>query len=38
MNDRYKNIDNDPRGKWKPSAFSVKSYSKDYDYEITTPV
>lgn len=37
MNDRYKNIDNDPRGVWKPSDFSVKTYSKEYDYPITTP-
>lgn len=37
MNNRYKNIDNDPRGPWKPGCFSVKTYSKDYDYPITTP-
>lgn len=37
MNKRYKNPDNDPRGPWKSSDFSVKTYSKDYDYPITTP-
>ncbi len=36
MNERYKNIDNDPRGPWKPGGFSVKTYSKDYDYPIET--
>ncbi len=34
---RYKNPDNDPRGPWKPADFSVKTYSKEYDYKITTP-
>lgn len=37
MNSRYKNIDNDPRGPWKPSDFSVKTYSKNYDYPIKLP-
>ena len=37
QNDRYKNPDNDPRGKWKSSDLSVKTYSPDYDYPITTP-
>ena len=36
-NSRYKNPDNDKRGPWKPADFSVKTYSKDYDYPITTP-
>ncbi|WP_418262112.1 site-specific DNA-methyltransferase [Flavobacterium faecale] len=36
-NSRYKNLDNDIRGPWKSSDFSVKTYSKEYDYEITTP-
>lgn len=36
-NARYKNPDNDPRGVWKPSDMSVKTYSKDTDYPITTP-
>ena len=34
---RYKNPDNDKRGPWKPSDFSVKSYSAAYDYPITLP-
>ena len=37
MNSRYKNPDNDPRGDWKSSDFSVKTYSKDYDYPIKLP-
>ncbi len=37
MNARYKNLDNDPRGDWKPGGFSVKTYSKEYDYPIETP-
>jgi len=37
QNARYKNPDNDPRGEWKSSDFSVKTYSKDYDYPITLP-
>ncbi|MBL7738420.1 MAG: site-specific DNA-methyltransferase [Chitinophagaceae bacterium] len=37
MNKRYSNPDNDPRGSWKPGGFSVKTYSKDYDYPIETP-
>ncbi|MEI9908712.1 MAG: hypothetical protein WDO71_03010 [Bacteroidota bacterium] len=37
MNNRYSNPDNDPRGVWKPGGFSVKTYSKDYDYPIETP-
>lgn len=36
-NANYKNIDNDPRGPWMRSDFSVKTYSKDYDYVITLP-
>lgn len=37
MNDRYSNPDNDPRGDWKSSDLSVKTYSRSYDYPITTP-
>ncbi|MFP4547382.1 MAG: site-specific DNA-methyltransferase [Fidelibacterota bacterium] len=37
QNKRYKNPDNDPRGKWKSSDLSVKTYSENTDYEITTP-
>lgn len=33
----YKNPDNDPRGPWTSSDFSVRTYSSDYDYPITTP-
>ncbi len=37
QNDRYTNRDNDPRGVWKPADMTVKSYSANYDYPITTP-
>ena len=37
MDARYKNPDNDPRGPWKSSDMSVKTYSANYDYPITTP-
>ena len=37
MDARYKNPDNDPRGVWKSSDLSVKTYSANYDYPITTP-
>lgn len=37
QNARYKNPDNDPRGPWKSSDFSVKTYSANYDYPIITP-
>ena len=37
MNSRYTNRDNDPRGAWKSSDLSVKTYSAAYDYPITTP-
>lgn len=33
----YKNPDNDSRGVWTSSDFSVRTYAEDYDYEITTP-
>ncbi len=36
-NARYSNPDNDPRGVWKPSDMSVKTYNADSDYPITTP-
>ncbi len=36
-NARYSNPDNDPRGPWKPSDMSVKTYNKESDYPITTP-
>lgn len=34
---RYKNPDNDPRGLWKSGDLSVKSYSENCDFQITTP-
>jgi adenine-specific DNA-methyltransferase len=34
---RYKNPDKDPRGPWKATDFSVKTYSASNDYPITTP-
>lgn len=37
MNARYKNPDNDARGPWKASDFSVRTYSKKNDYPITLP-
>lgn len=37
MDNRYKNPDNDPRGVWKPSDCSAKTYTPSCDYSITTP-
>ncbi|MBC7187514.1 MAG: site-specific DNA-methyltransferase, partial [Calditrichaeota bacterium] len=34
---RYQNPDNDPRGPWMSDNLSVKTYSPEYDYPITTP-
>lgn len=36
-NARYQNPDNDPRGVWKPSDMSVKTYNVACDYPITAP-
>ena len=36
-NARYQNPDNDPRGAWKPSDLSVKTYNAACDYPITAP-
>ena len=36
-NARYSNPDNDPRGVWKASDISVKTYNPACDYPITTP-
>ena len=36
-NARYSNPDNDPRGPWKPSDMSVKTYTASCDYPIETP-
>ena len=37
QNQRYKNDDGDPRGKWIGDNLSVKSYMEKYDYPISTP-
>lgn len=34
---RYLNPDDDPRGPWKPSDLSVKTYTAENDYKISTP-
>ena len=36
-NARYKNPDNDPRGRWKSDNLTVKTYSEKYDYPVKTP-
>ena len=36
-NERYKNLDNDPRGVWISDNLTVKTYSEKYNYPITTP-
>ena len=36
-NARYSNPDNDPRGVWKASDMSVKTYTASCDYPIVTP-
>ena len=36
-NARYSNPDSDPRGVWKPSDMSVKTYNAECDYPITAP-
>lgn len=36
-NARYQNPDNDPRGNWKPSDMSVKTYTASCDYKIVAP-
>jgi len=37
MDKRYSNPDNDPRGSWTSSDFTVKTASDAYMYPITTP-
>lgn len=37
MDKRYRNPDNDPRGIWTSGDLSVKTYSAETDYPITTP-
>ena len=34
---RYKNLDDDERGKWISGDLTVKTYSEKYDYPITSP-
>mgnify|MGYP000903850517 CR=1 FL=1 len=34
---RYKNPDNDPRGPWMSDNLTVKTFTEDYYYPITTP-
>jgi adenine-specific DNA-methyltransferase len=36
-NERFSNLDNDPRGVWASSDLTVKTYNAKYDYLITTP-
>lgn len=36
-NSRYKNPDGDPRGAWASDNLTVKTYSENYNYVITTP-
>lgn len=36
-NARYTNPDHDPRGPWKPTDLSVKTYAAAQDYPITVP-
>ena len=37
MNSRYQNPDNDPRGPWASSDFTVRTFSESGNYAITTP-
>ena len=37
VNSRYKNMDNDYRGRWCAGSLTAKTYSEKYDYPITTP-
>lgn len=37
MDDRYSNLDNDPRGVWASSDLTARTYSAACDYPITTP-
>lgn len=37
MNSRYKNLDNDPRGPWKPGDVLVKTFSETGVFGITNP-
>ena len=35
--ERYKNLDNDPRGAWQSDNLTVATYNAAYDYAIITP-
>lgn len=35
--ERYKNLDNDPRGPWQSDNLTVATYNKKYDYPIKKP-
>ena len=37
QNRRYRNIDNDPRGAWKPGGLDARNYYSEGTYPITTP-
>jgi len=37
QNKRYRNIDNDPRGPWKPGGIDARNYYSEGTYSITTP-
>ncbi|MFW9800536.1 MAG: site-specific DNA-methyltransferase [Candidatus Thorarchaeota archaeon] len=37
VDSRYKNPDGDARGPWTSSDMTVRTYNKNYDYEIMTP-
>ncbi|MBN2286335.1 MAG: site-specific DNA-methyltransferase [Tissierellales bacterium] len=37
LNGTYSNPDGDPRGPWVSSDMTVKSYTPEYDFPITTP-
>lgn len=36
-NARYRNLDNDPRGPWKPSDMTARNYYSKGLYEVTSP-
>ena len=36
-NARYGNLDNDPRGEWKPGDMTARNYYADGQYEVTSP-
>ncbi|MCS3856415.1 MULTISPECIES: site-specific DNA-methyltransferase [Salinibacter] len=36
-NSRYKNLDNDPRGRWTSSDLTARNYYEDGQYEVESP-